>query len=433
MKLSHYTRVYPFEGKPGYLLLYSTKRSSKVLLKEETFNSIINGSLSPANEAVLLKLGMIVPDVEAEKREALGMLDEINAKNRTLNVSAIINLDCNFNCVYCYEGGMKGKFYMTDETAGLLTDFIKNKFTPGKKTINIDFYGGEPLLSTGLIKSISGEMKSFAESNEAKYTFTLVTNGSLFKRRIAEELAGLGLRGIKVTLDGTPEIHNTTRPFKTGAGSFDTIVNNIRETCDIVKIGIGGNYQKTNFNKFPLLFVYFDEKGLTPEKIHEVNFNPVMENPKDIKAPVDYADGFMSVNEPWVAQAVVSLREEILKRGYKTATISPSPCQVDVTDYFVVNYDGGIYKCPSFIGRKGFETGTLLLGVADYADSHSPLMWKTGECPECEYLPLCFGGCRYMTYVRDGNISKVDCKKPHLDTVLETLIKQDIKYKVLNH
>ena len=52
--------------------------------------------------------------------------------------------------------------------------------------------------------------------------------------------------------------------------------------------------------------------------------------------------------------------------------------------------------------------------------------------PECAYLPLCFGGCRYMTYVRDGNIDQLDCKKEYFDASLETLLKQDIRYRLPN-
>ena len=285
MYLSNYLKTYPFEEKPGYLLLYSTKKSSKILLKEETYNSIINGVLSPENEETLSELGMIVPDRELEKREVYGWLDEINEKNSGLNISVILNLDCNFNCIYCYEGGMKGRFYMTGETAYLLLDFIKSRFTPDKKSVNIDFYGGEPLLSADLIKSISAQMKSFTESRGASYTFTLVTNGSLFKRRIAEDLAALGLKGIKITVDGPPEIHNACRPFKSGAGSFDTIIKNIKETNDIVKIAVGGNFQKENFEKFPLLMDYLENEGLPPHRLHELKFDPVMNQPKDDNFP----------------------------------------------------------------------------------------------------------------------------------------------------
>ena len=429
MQFSHYLKTYPFKEKPGYLLLYSTKKSSKVLLKEETYNSIKNGELSPENEIVLSQLGMVVPDRELERREMLGLLDEINAKNLSLNISVIINLDCNFNCIYCYEGDLKGKRYMDDETADLLVDFIKNKFSPGMKSVNIDFYGGEPLLSIQSIKKISVQVKAFAEGRGAKFTFTLVTNGSLFKRRIAGELAALGLTGIKTTLDGPPETHNACRPFKSGAASFDSIINNLKETSDIVKVAIGGNYKKDNYKQFPLLIDYLEDAGLTSDKIYQLKFDPAMNSPKDSAATADFTDGHMSVNEPWVIKSGAMLREEVLKSGYDTPKITPSPCQVEIKNAYVVNFDGGIYKCPTWIGKKEFEIGTLSDGITDYSASHKLGIWKNDECEKCEYLPLCFGGCRYMSYVRDGNIDRVDCKRPYLDAVLETMIKQDIKYK----
>ncbi len=429
MILSYYLKVYPCEEKPGYVLLFSTKKTSKILLKETTLNSIINRDLSPEDEATLSRLGMIIPDVEDEKKNVFRMFDEINEKNQTLSISVILNLDCNFKCIYCYEGGMKGSLYMSDKTAGLLIDFIKSKFTPNMKNININFYGGEPLLSLELIKSISAKIKSFTESSGAQYTFTLVTNGSLFKRRVAEELASLGLKGIKTTIDGPPEIHNTCRPFKSGAGSFDTIIINIKDTWDIVKISIGGNYREGTYEKYPLLFHHFEKEGLTPEKIYDMSFYPVMKNPSDISSSIDFTDGFMSLNEPWLIKASIHSREEIFKRGYNTPKLTPSLCQIEMNNYFVVNYDGAIFKCPSFIGRNNFEIGNLSEGVTDYSQSHKLGIWRNDKCEKCEYLPLCFGGCRYMSYVRDGNIDSVDCQKPYLDAALETLIKQDIRYR----
>jgi len=428
MKLSRYIKIFPFEKKPGYVLLYSTGKASAALVKEETRDSIGKGTLSPENKATLLKLGMIVPDGETEKREAAGFMDRINSKNSGLNISVILNLDCNFDCIYCYEDGMKGRLYMSDETAGLLTAFIKKKFRPGKRSLNIDFYGGEPLLSTGLIKSVSAEMKSFAQSRGASYTFTLVTNGSLFKRKIAEDLVSMGLKGVKITIDGPPEIHNACRPFKSGAGSFDTIIKNINETCDIVNVAVGGNYRESNFEKFPLLMDHLEREGLTPERIYELKFDPVMKRAGGDRPAADYTDGIMTVNEPWVIRAGTALREQILKRGYMTPKITPSPCQVEITDSFVVNFDGVIYKCPVFIGRDGFSIGDLKNGVRDYSAAYNLGIWKNEKCVECEYLPLCFGGCRYMSYVRDGGMDNVDCKRAYLDAALEYLVKQDIQY-----
>ncbi len=429
MQLSHYLKIYPCEEKPGHHIVFSTKKASMLLLHEHTLNSIEDGTLAPADEATLLKLGIIAPDREAEKLEMCNMLDMLNSKNTGLNISVIINLECNFDCVYCYEGDQKGSHYMSEQTIGLLINFIKANFSQGKKSINIDFYGGEPLLSAGLIKAISNEVKTFAESRGAEYTFTLVSNGSLFKRQLAEELKQLGLTAIRITLDGTAEAHNRYRPFKSGAGSFDTIIRNIKETCDIVKISTGGNFDRGNYETFPPLFDYFEKEGLTPDRLYEIRIGPVSKRPEDDNTPTDYSDGCLSVNEPWIIKAGTMLREEILKRGYHTTKIMPMPCQVEITDSYVVNYDGAIYKCPALIGREGFQIGSLKKGVTDYTGSHKLGVWKNAECIECEYLPLCFGGCRYMAYVRDGNINKPDCKRPFFDASLEAMIKQDIKYR----
>jgi len=430
MQISHYLKVYPCEEQSDHLLLYSTKRASLILLKKETFRAIEEGTLSSSDEALLKKIGMVVDDREEEKRSILRLMDELNDKNPELNLVVVLNLDCNFACLYCYEGDMKGNLYMTAETAGRLIDFIKEKFMEGKKSLLIDFYGGEPLLSAELIKSISKKLKSFTESRGASYRFTLVTNGSLLKSRVAEELVSLGLENVKITLDGPADVHNRYRPFRSGAGSFGTIIKNIKDTCDLVKIGIGGNFERTNYEKFPLLLDYLLNEGLTPDKIMAVKFDPVMKSPEGTMSPTDYKGGCMSVNEPWIIKASALLREEILKRGYNTPKMAPIFCMVENKNAFVVNFDGVIYKCPAFIGHEDFAVGDLKTGIKDYSRSYRLDVWENEECTECEYLPFCFGGCRYMTFLRDGSVDALDCKRAYLDASLETLIKQDITYRL---
>jgi len=430
MQPSQYLKVYPFDEKPGHLLLFSTKKASKILITKETYKAIEEGTLSPSDEALLLRLGMIVPDREEERRAVFGFFDEVNEMNPGLSLMVVLNLDCNFSCVYCYEGKMKGSLYMSNETADLLIGFIKDHFPENKNTLLVDFYGGEPLLSTWLITYISRALKSFAERRGASYSFTLVTNGSLFTGKAAQELVPLGLQSVKITLDGPAEVHNRYRPFKSGAGSFDTIIRNIKETCDLVKVGIGGNFEKATYEKFPLLLDYLESAGLTPDRIGMVKFDPVMKTPDEDLSLPEYRGGCMSVNEPWISDASAHLREEILKRGYTTLPLMPITCMVEMTDSYVVNFDGVIYKCPGFIGKKGFEVGDLQTGIKDYTDSYKLGIWKNEDCARCEYLPLCLGGCRYMTFLRDGGIDRVDCQKPYLDASLERLVKQDIQYRL---
>ena len=98
MQLSHYLKAYPIEGKPGYRLLFSTRKASVILIPEETYRNLQKGALSPADAAILAKRGMIVEDRAAEKRSMLGLLDTLNEKNTDLKITAVLNLDCNFAC-----------------------------------------------------------------------------------------------------------------------------------------------------------------------------------------------------------------------------------------------------------------------------------------------------------------------------------------------
>lgn len=427
---SRYLKTFLPDGKEGRLLLFSNKRCSKILINKDTWKAIETGTLSSENETALHGLGMLVNDRDEEIKSVSGVFEELNRSDTSIDIIAALNLDCNFACKYCYEGAMKGRKYMSEGTAAALIDFIRKIFDQDKKALHIDFYGGEPLLSLDLIKDISNKLIQFTKERTASFTSGLVTNGSLFKGKVAEELTTLGLKNVKITLDGPPHIHNKNRPFKSGADSFDTLISNIKDTCDLVKIAIGGNFEQDNYREFPKLLDCLINEGLTPDKLAQVKFDPVMQSSDRVTLHMDFNNGCMSINEPWLMEAVLFLREEILKRGFKTPGIRPAFCLIESNNSYVVNYNGVLYKCPAFIGIDGFEAGDLEKGPSDYSFSYKTRIFKNSECMECEYLPLCYGGCRYTKFVRDGKIDAPDCQRKYFDTCLERLVKQDIKYGI---
>jgi len=428
MQLSNYLKIYPYSEEPGYFLLFSTKRASTILLHESVLKSIEEGNLSSDDKETLLSLGFLVTDREEEKRDILSLFDNAFKGIKLSTLMVYMNLDCNLACRYCYEGGMKGSFYMSPETADLLITLIESHFNEGR-SVHIDISGGEPLLSIERIKYISERCMSSAKKRGLKYTFNLITNGTLLTKKNVEELTALGLKGAKVTLDGPKENHNLYRPFKSGSGSFDTIIRNIKDACEIITLQIGGNFEQKNYREFPRLLDYLIKEGITPEKISLVKFVPIIKTGGEFGLP-EFSNACASINEPWLFEIGLFHREEILKRGFYSPKIKPSICLIDSPDDIIVNYDGTLYKCPAFIGWKGLDVGDLRTGIKDYRESHHLDVWKKDECLDCEYLPLCFGGCKYMKLLRDGKIDDVDCKKPYLDATLEAFIKQDIKYRL---
>ena len=270
MKLSPYCKIYPSREDPDYCILFLTKNAAKVQVPASLISDIENQQLSEEEQTSLRELGFLVDDIEGERSEMLAHMEELNALNKSFYAKVIMNLDCNLACKYCFEGTRKGKLYMTRDTADLLVGFIEKNLAPDREEINVTFYGGEPLLSSGLIRHISERLNTVAASNGLKYGFMLITNGTLLTPKIVNKLKPLGLRGASVTLDGPADVHDIFRPFASGSGSFDAIFGNLRDVCGMTSIQVGGNYTQDNYMEFPRLLDYFIDNNLTPDRLSDV-------------------------------------------------------------------------------------------------------------------------------------------------------------------
>ena len=196
-----------------------------------------------------------------------------------------------------------------------------------------------------------------------------------------------------------------------------------------IKIGLGGNFIRENYTIFPALLDYLTENSLGPDKLFDINFAAVMQV-TDPFSRTEFHSGCASSNEPWHAEAVAFLREEIYKHGYPAGKVTPSPCMVDINDAFVIHCDGGIYKCVALIGHEQYQVGDVWEGVKDYTETYNVDSWKKEEkCRNCAYLPLCFGGCRYSLYQRTDSMDGVDCMDKYFDIALEPMLLQDVRYR----
>jgi uncharacterized protein len=427
MQLSHYLKKFHCSDQPGYHLLYSTRTSASVLVDDVTLLAAQEGSLTEGEEITLARLGILVKNRDEERAMLRDILINTNLQHTVFNGIVVLNLDCNLACSYCYEDNFRGRHYMSSATADLLVETIQRDQIEQGRNATLSFYGGEPLLSIPLIKTISSKLKQAAEKQGTKFRFTLVTNGTLLSRRVAEDLLSLGLFGAKFTLDGPRHIHDQCRPFVSGKGSFDIIVNNIKEVCDLIALQLGGNFTRHNYRDFPLLLDHLLAEGITPDKLALVLFTPVI--PKAGNQGVTDFNNCVRDYEPWLAEASLYLREETLRRGYSVPKPKLSACMVEFNSDLVINYDGSLYKCPAFMAYDELRIGTLADGINDYRVSHNLDIWQKDECLDCAYLPLCFGGCRQLTLSRNGKIDGVDCRKGLYDAVLERTIRQDLVYQ----
>ena len=423
--LSRYLKIYPAPDQPGWYILYSTRKGSLVRLSEARLRAAQEGTLSEKDQKVLRRLEILVDDPASERDAMESLVRRTNSRSRKFKATVVLNLDCNLACPYCYEGYYRGAKYLSPSVARKIIDHIVDEQIGRGRDVKIGFYGGEPLLSIPMIREIARPVQDAARERGVAFSFALTTNATLLTRAVVEELRPLGLTEAIVTLDGTREIHDRQRPFVSGKGSFDLIVANVKAVCDLITIQLGGNFSREEYREFPLLLDHLLAEGITPDMIGMVQFAPV--TPKSGKTVgSEPHGGCVSGSEPWVIEAAPFLREETLKRGFTTYQPTMAACIIEFENDLVVNYDGTLFKCPAFIGWPELSIGTFDGGIADYSVSHNLDVWKNDECLDCPYLPICFGGCRLLTLLKNGVIDDVDCRKGYYDVVMEKIILQNL-------
>ena len=148
-----------------------------------------------------------------------------NMKSRLLVLKAIclhVAHDCNMNCQYCFAGegeycGTRG--LMSFETAKNAIDFLVENST-GRRNLEVDFFGGEPLLNWEVCKKTVEYARSIEDKKDKNFRFTLTTNGLLIDDDVIE-FANREMSNVVLSLDGRKEINDRMRKMKNGLGTYD--------------------------------------------------------------------------------------------------------------------------------------------------------------------------------------------------------------------
>lgn len=133
---------------------------------------------------------------------------------------------CNLRCKHCYQN--EGRTYemslpeiasVIEETAEMLGDW-KEAYDIGF-TPSFNVTGGEPFLRPDIFEVLE-------EMRAGGFDTFILTNGLLVDRKRANRLAGIGIKGAQVSIEGPGHIHDSIR----GAGSFEASLKGIRNIVD---------------------------------------------------------------------------------------------------------------------------------------------------------------------------------------------------------
>lgn len=360
----------------------------------------------------LVKLRLLVPPDEVGARGPLADRPEMGRGmgNLVLHVAHT----CNLGCGYCYaeQGLYKGKAtLMSEERAHQYVDWLFEQSDPETKQLGITFFGGEPLLNMKVMQSAADRAQKKAAETNKSVRFSVTTNGTLVTPEIVDFLAAIDCV-VTVSLDGIGKANDRLRPFHSGRGSYDLVLDRIQPLLERGKVAARVTVTRQNLDVVETVTTLLD-RGFA-----EVGCSPVdAKNPAyDLKGE-DYEsllEGFGVLTRRYIDAAVQGR-----KYGFSNiANIVKAVHQGHNKDYpcgaglqMVAGAPNGeMSLCHRFVGEPDYVLGDINKGGID---GHRRLqvlediqLAERSDCSSCWARYICSGGCHHVNFLFEGDPSR---------------------------
>lgn len=422
------------DGLQERVFLFNTLTRACILVGRETWDRLCHGmSLSEDIERGLSSMGFIVSPGFDEMKLFQYWLNRYRYNTEVMDFTILTTYACNLRCTYCYEGeGAKtsaGASGMSLQTADQLSEWFEAIVRGNHpKTVEVGWFGGEPLMNKQVIEYLSPLLSRACSKHGAQFIQGIVTNGTLVDERTALMLKDLGIASAQVTLDG-PQCHDQRRITKTGGPTFHRTVQSIQLLVShgfrtVVNITLDMQNEEDIYN----LIDFLDGEGLK-DRI-AVNVGEVFPSRGNRTYYSRYChpssyDQYVSYN---------SIAEYARGKGFRMPDgMGKSLCPRESEAAYIIDPLGDVYKCISSVGQPEFRIGSVtddLLGLYRRSSQLTALdVWSSSDdCKSCAFLPLCRGGCRHHSLVLNGDLASPWCRKD----VYETAFMQGLRNRYQN-
>ena len=361
---------------------------------------------------------------EAGKLFAPDMFENISydLKKRKWTLKALclhVAHTCNLNCSYCFaaQGNFHGeRGLMSFETGKRAIDFLIEN-SGYHKNLDIDFFGGEPLMNWEVVKKLVLYARSIEKDAGKNIRFTLTTNGINIDDDVID-FCNKELHNVVLSVDGRKETNDRFRVDYKGNGSYDVIVPKFKKFVEAR--GNKSYYMRGTYTHFNTDFVE-DIKHMADLGFKELSMEPVVTSPD--------SPSFLTEEDlPVLMQQYEDLAHEMIKRNkegngftfyHYMLDLTCGPCIYKRisgcgagTEYIAVTPWGDIYPCHQFVGDEKMKLGDIFNGFTDHGkevsrDFAQVNCYTREGCKDCWAKLYCSGGCAANAYHSGGDIKEI--------------------------
>lgn len=433
-KLYWSKRNYLFKSEKYGWLLYAGLTNSFFKLSDELKKAIDdyrNGKKLNIPQDVLAKFQKtgVLSKYTDDELDRLYMLKwtKTQAQNYYMNLTIAPTMNCNFRCSYCFEKNFRNTKMMDLSLTQKIIDFANERKV---KKLNVDWYGGEPLLGLDFIKHFNHE------TYEAGFDVSqsIVTNGYLLTEEVVKYFDFIWLKNIQITLDGDKETHNRRRPHVSNSDSFERIMDNLEMLytyCNFngywPNVNIRVNIDKTNEDDYPKI------KNMLYKKYGNFYhvYYAIVENSNSC---VDKVEQIFNTESEEEYKNKLDKKYEIEDEPFFPRKLTNCYCGAQTLNNYVIDAEGFMYKCWAQVGIKEKAVYNLNDKNFNNLKIESDFIIKSqaifsDDCKNCFMFISCQGGCpnHALENKRNCHVFKRNIEK-FMDRHYEKSLKKDFIY-----
>ncbi len=314
--------------------------------------------------------------------------------------------DCNLKCNYCFasQGDFGGeRKLMPYEVGKKALDFLIES-SGNKKNLEVDFFGGEPLMNWDVVKKLVEYGKEKGREKGKNFRFTITTNGILLDEEKIEYI-NENMHNVVLSLDGRKEVNDGMRPTLNDKGSYDIIVPKFKKLIDNRSKDkyyyVRGTFTRKNLD-FSKDVLHFADLGFDLTSIEPVVDNE--DNPYALRKE-DLPKIFKEYEKLAVEYANRKLKGDKFTFFHFLVDLNQGPCVIKrltgcgaCSEYMAVTPEGDLYPCHQFVGNEEFKLGNLLDEEINIPREvqlkfQSAHVYSKEECKKCWAKFYCSGGC----------------------------------------
>ncbi len=328
-----------------------------------------------------------------------------------------VSHDCNLRCAYCFASTGDfgtGRKIMPLKVAKKAIDFVVRR-SGSRKNIEIDFFGGEPLMAFETVQKTVKYARSLEEKSGKHFRFTITTNGLLLDDEKIQYI-NENMDNVVLSLDGRPEVNDTMRKTVSGEGSYDLIVPKFQRLVAQRDPQLD-YYARGTFTAKNLDFAN-DVMSISDAGFDRLSVEPVASedgtgyelHKEDL--PVIFAE----------YERLTDLLLEKRKQGEKLSffhfmvDLDQGPCVIKRLrgcgagyEYVAVTPEGDIYPCHQFVGKEAFRQGSVMDDTLDESIAHrfaAMNIYTRKKCRTCWAKFYCSGGCSAANFNQNADLNE---------------------------